>query len=450
MLTHRIYLALAIPLIFSTVTTPLLGAVDTAVVGWLPDPAYIGGVAIASMIFNTMYWLFGFLRVSTSGFTAQADGARDSQAMKLALMRPFLVALLIGCLFILLQWPIKTIFFSIMNPDQAVLAAASDYFMVRIWGAPFVLMNYVILGWMMGRSLIKASFWLQVWMNVSNIILDIVFVKGFSFGIAGVAAATLISEISAFLIGLFIIRKSAGIRLRDIKEPRLFEAAPFLKMMAVNRDLMIRTVCLLAVFNAFTARGASFGTDVLAANAILIQVHYIMAYFFDGFANASSILTGRAVGADDKDMYKKTVSLSIQWSAAAAVLLTAAYFFLREPVIGLFTNLPQVLELADSYSAWLLLFPASGALGLVLYGVFTGASQAAPVRNSIAAALGIYLLIQWAGVPAFENHGLWLAFISFTLARSVFLVFYMPALGRRLFPLERDRDMDKKAFADQT
>ncbi|WP_046175912.1 MATE family efflux transporter [Domibacillus indicus] len=434
---HRTYLALALPLTVSTITTPLLGAVDTAVVGWLPDPSYIGGVAIGTIIFNTMYWLFGFLRVSTSGFTAQARGGGDPLEEKSVFLRSFGLALVIGALFILLQWPIVKLAFAIINPDEAVRSLASDYFGIRIWGAPFALMNYVIIGWLMGMSFIKATLLLQLWMNATNIVLDILFVKVFSFGVPGVAAATLTAEISAFIIGLFMIRKFSGISFQDVKGAGLIKGAPLLKMLAVNRDLMIRTICLLTVFNLFTAKGASFGTEVLAANAILLQIHYIMAYFFDGFANASSILTGKAVGSQDERLFRRTVLLSCQWAGTMALLLTVGYYVFSETIIGLFTNLPEVAQLAEQYSLWILFFPASAAFGLVLYGAFTGASEVAPVRNSIMLALVVYLVVQFVFIPHLQNHGLWLAFISFTIGRSVFLAAYVPSLGRKLFPADR-------------
>lgn len=188
-MTHRTYLSLAIPLIISTITTPLLGAVDTAVVGQLPDPAYIGGVAVGTMIFNTMYWLFGFLRVSTSGFAAQAYGAQDAKQCFLYFVRPFLIALAVGILFILVQWPMKHIALTLIHPDEKVMTFTDEYFSIRIWGAPFTLANYVILGWLMGMSRVKISLFLQVFMNLLNVVLDLLFVNVFHQDVNGVAAA---------------------------------------------------------------------------------------------------------------------------------------------------------------------------------------------------------------------------------------------------------------------
>ncbi len=433
MLNHRSYLALAIPLIVSTMTTPLLGAVDTAVVGQLPNPAYIGAVAVGTMIFNTMYWLFGFLRVSTSGFAAQAHGANHDLQGMLALMRPFLIAIAVGIGFILFQGPIEYAALSLINPASDVRTFASDYFNIRIWGVPFTLLNYVILGWLMGMSMIKVSLLLQVFMNLMNIALDLLFVHVFSWAVSGVAIATLLSEVTASIIGLMIIWKASPVELKFPPLKEVFDMVSLKKMMTVNRDLFIRTICLLTVFNLFTAKGASFGTEVLAANAVLIQIHYMMAYLFDGFANASSILVGKAIGSRDVSLYKKTLKLSCQWAVFSSLLIAGTYYLYSEGMIRLFTRIPAVMDLANTYGAWLILFPLAASFGIILYGVFTGATEAAPVRNSMILALTVYLAIQLTAVPNMNNHGLWLAFIAFSLGRSVFLAMYVPSLTRKLF-----------------
>ncbi|MBO1580178.1 MULTISPECIES: MATE family efflux transporter [Bacillus] len=435
-MNHRFYLTLAIPLIISTITTPLLGAVDTAVVGQLSDPAYIGAVAVGTIIFNTMYWLFGFLRVSTSGFAAQAYGANDDMQGVLALTRPFVAAIVVGIIFILLRHPVEYLFLTLINPESDVRTLTSDYFSIRIWGVPFALMNYVILGWLMGMSKIKISLMIQVSMNLMNIILALLFVNVFSRAVSGVAAATLISEIMAFMIGIIIIWKAVPFTCKQLPLKEIFNLASFKKMMSVNRDLFIRTFCLLTMFNMFTAKGASFGTEVLAANAVLIQIHYIMAYCFDGFANASSIFVGKAIGAKDKQLYKKTLSLSCQWAIFSSCFIAGIYNLLGHNIITLFTSVPSVIELANTYGIWITLFPLSASFGIIIYGVFTGATEAAPIRNSMILALIAYLVAQFIAVPSFQNHGLWFAFIVFSIGRSVFLVMYIPKLNKKLFSVQ--------------
>ncbi|MGX1375218.1 MATE family multidrug resistance protein [Priestia megaterium] len=435
-MNHRTYLTLAIPLTISTMTTPLLGAVDTAVVGQLSAPAYIAGVAVGILIFNTLYWVFGFLRVSTSAFAAQANGASDPDQGVLALSRPFLLALIVGVLFILLQWPIEHTALLVISPDADVSRFAVEYFRIRIWGAPFTLMNYVILGWLMGMAKIRESLCLQILTNVLNMLLAILFVHVFSFDVQGVATATLIAEVTAFILGLFIILKVSPFKWKMPSIQALIDTNSTKRMFNVNKDLFIRTICLLVVINMFTAKGASFGTEFLAANAVLFQIHYIMAYFFDGFANASSILVGKAVGSNDKELFKKTLTLSRQWSIITAVIIASLYALFQKQVIGLFTNLPDVIELSLTYGVWLIIYPFVACFGLVLYGVFTGATEIVPVRNSMIYAMVIYIIIQITATPIWHNHGLWLAFIIYTIGRSGFLVMYTPRLNKKLVELK--------------
>jgi MATE family multidrug resistance protein len=435
-MNHRTYLTLAIPLTISTMTTPLLGAVDTAVVGQLSAPAYIAGVAVGTLIFNTLYWVFGFLRVSTSAFAAQANGASDPDQGVLALSRPFLLALIVGVLFILLQWPIEHTALLVISPDADVSRFAVEYFRIRIWGAPFTLMNYVILGWLMGMAKIRESLCLQILTNVLNMLLAILFVHVFSFDVQGVATATLIAEVTAFILGLFIILKVSPFKWKMPSIQALIDTNSTKRMFNVNKDLFIRTICLLVVINMFTAKGASFGTEFLAANAVLFQIHYIMAYFFDGFANASSILVGKAVGSNDKELFKKTLTLSRQWSIITAVIIASLYALFQKQVVGLFTNLPDVIELSLTYGVWLIIYPFVACFGLVLYGVFTGATEIVPVRNSMIYAMVIYIIIQITATPIWHNHGLWLAFIIYTIGRSGFLVMYTPRLNKKLVELK--------------
>ncbi|WP_206114050.1 MATE family efflux transporter [Bacillus altitudinis] len=436
-MNHRAYLALAIPLTISTMTTPLLGAVDTAVVGQLANPAYIGGVAVGSLIFSTLYWLFGFLRVSTSAFAAQANGAQNEEQGVLAFLRPFLLAIIVGLCFIALQWPIIQSALWIISPDADVRQHAAAYFHIRIWGAPFTLMNYVILGWLMGMAKMKEALSLQILINVMNMILALILVHAFSFAVKGVAAATLISELTAFVLGVWIILKhtSNGYRMPSIQQ--MMDTRAVKKMFHVNKDLFIRTICLLIVINMFTAKGASFGTEQLAANAILFQIHYIMAYLFDGFANASSILVGRSVGANDRALYDKTLTLSRQWAVVMACVIATGYFFFKVPILSLFTNLPQLLDVTLQYADWLVLYPFAACFGLVIYGVFTGATEIAPVRNSMLFAMILFVAVQAAVIPIWHNHGLWFAFIIYTLGRSGFLMMYKSKLDQKLFLHEK-------------
>jgi multidrug resistance protein, MATE family len=430
---HREYLVLAIPLIISGISTPVLGAVDTAVVGRIPDPASIGGVAIGAVIFNTMYWLLGFLRVSTSGFTAQAEGANNQNEMILSFLRPMVLALIFGLFFISLQGPILTIALTLIGGSEAVSTFASTYFSIRIWGAPFILLSYVIIGWLIGMGKVRLALATQIWMNVLNIILDLVFVLKLGMGVKGVAYATLIAEVSAVVLGAGLLYLTNREKLVHIKLSMLLDTEPILKMMKVNRDLFLRTVCLLTMTVIFTSIGASMGEVTLAANAILLQIHYIIAYLFGGFANASSILVGKAIGREDFFLYKRAYTLSAQWGLGSAILLSLSVLIFGDSIIASFTTITEVKAMSEDFLVWMLVFPLFGFWGLQLEGIFSGATEAKSIRDSIGLALIVFFIALWLFVPQYQNHGLWIAFVVFSLSRSFFLSLFIPRLTREKF-----------------
>jgi MATE family multidrug resistance protein len=432
-LSQRQYLILAIPLIISGISTPILGAVDTAVVGRIPDPASIGGVAIGAVIFNTMYWLLGFLRVSTSGFTAQAEGANNQNEMLLSFFRPMIMAIIFGLFFIIFQHPILQVALALLGGSEAVSSFAATYFSIRIWGAPFILLSYVMIGWLIGMGKVRLALATQIMMNLLNIILDIVFVLGLGMGVSGVAYATLISEISAILFGAWLIFHTNRVKMSHLKLQMLIESEPLIKMLKVNRDLFLRTVCLLAMTGIFTAKGASMGELTLAANAILLQIHYIMAYLFGGFANASSIIVGRAIGARNQPLYTRAFFLSAQWGFVAAIVLSIFILFWGESIVALFTTITEVREVAIDLLIWMLIFPFVGFWGLQLDGIFSGATEAKSIRDSMILALIVFVLAIWLFVPIYHNHGIWLAFVLFSFARSIFLSLFVPKLTRTRF-----------------
>lgn len=430
---HRAYLALSIPLIISGMSTPILGAVDTAVVGRIPDTAAIGGVAIGAVIFNTIYWLLGFLRVSTSGFTAQAEGANNQNEMLLSLLRPTILAILFGALFIIFQQPILQIALTLIGGSEAVSTNAATYFSIRIWGAPFLLLSYVIIGWLIGMGKVRLALFIQIGMNVINILLDFLFVFGLGLGVAGVGYASLIAEASTILFGCIFIYRTNAKKIRKITRKMILQKEPLLQMLKVNRDLFLRTVCLLVMTGLFTSSGASMGEVTLAANAILLQIHYMMAYLFGGFANASSILVGRAVGTRNHFLFKRAFSLSLQWGLLSSVLLFVLTYFFGDYIVVLFTNIPEIKAMTTELLIWMLIFPFVGFLGLLLEGIFSGATEVKPVRDSIFLALLFYVIALWILIPIYQNNGLWMAFLLFSLGRSIFLLRYVPKLTRTKF-----------------
>ena len=329
---------LAGPIILSNLSTPLLGAVDTAVVGRLPDPAYIGGVAIGAVIFSFVFWAFGFLRMGTTGFTAQAFGAGDHAELRAALLRPLLLAVALGMLLILLQLPIALVAFRVLDASAAVEGFAADYYAIRIWSAPAAFINYALLGWLLGTRRAGAALALQVGLNGLNILLDVLFVIGFGWGIEGVAWATLLSEVlTAAVGGLLVLRLVDRIpgtwdwqnTLRTGRLAALFK---------VNFDIFVRTLLLIISFSYFTAKSATFGDVTLAANAILMHFFSIMSYGLDGFAHAVEILAGNALGAGRRDAFRKAVVTSALWSLATAFIFTALYATAGPQIVGLFTD----------------------------------------------------------------------------------------------------------------
>jgi MATE family multidrug resistance protein len=431
-ITTKQYLFLVIPITLSAVTTPLLGAVDTAVVGRMPDPTYIGGVAIGTLIFNTIYWLLGFLKVGTSGFTAQASGMKQPQELIAAFVRPALLAVSFGLLFIILQIPIEKSAFLLIETTPSVKQLASDYFSIRIWGAPFALLNYCVLGWLIGSARVKLSLALQLYMNISNIFLSVFLVLGLNLGVKGVAFATLFAEVSTVIIGLFVLNKLAIFSFKNWRTNAFLQKEKFVSMLKMNRDLFIRTLCLLSMLGFFTAKGSELGVEILAANAILIQIHYLLAYMYDGLAGANSILTGRALGQSNYELFKRTKALSFIWGLGLSVVMVILLFVFKEPFLALFTTIDSVKDLALTYYFWILLYPLVTFWGLLLYGMFTGATEGAPIRNSMIVSLILFFAVYALTFPSWQNHGLWLAFIVFSFGRTIFLWAYISRLHTKI------------------
>ncbi|GLR02962.1 MATE family efflux transporter [Vibrio hyugaensis] len=420
-LTHKDYFKIAFPFIVSTVTQPLLGAVDTAVIGKLGVAEMIGGVAIGTVIMNTLYWLFGFFRVSTTGQSAIALGKNSPEDQASSLFRPFVLSLCLGLIFIALQSVIWMGAELIISPDAVVAENAKIYFDIMIFGAPFVLLNYTVIGWLMGQAKAKETLFTQVFGNVLNIVLDIVFVLYFDMGIAGVAVATLIAQISTFVIGAVLVLKTCRFPLFDYIQTAKMTRKDLKVIASSNMDLLLRTVSLLVFFNMMARVGSQLGSDVLAANAILMQVTFIVSYMFDGVANASSVFAGKAVGQKNPTLLDNVIKLNTQWTAAFVVVLTLLLVLFKHQVVTLFTTLPNLVELYLDMSPWLLAFPLVAGFGLTFYGIFTGTGTTRPVRNSTFLTMVLFLVTQFIAVQYWGNHGLWLAFTLFYVGRFVFL-----------------------------
>lgn len=423
---------LAGPIILANVSTPLLGAVDTAVMGHLPDPAYIGGVAIGAVIFDFLFWGFGFLQMSTSGFTAQAFGAGDRAELRAILYRALVLALVLGGLLVLLQQPIGLLAFALLDASPEVEALAGAYYAIRIWSAPFVLVNYVLLGWILGRQRAGLILLLQLLLNGANIALDLLFVLGLGWGIEGVALATLIAQAGGVLLALVFARRLLGRAWRPQGRARIFARGRLIALLHVNANIMIRTLCLIAGFAYFTARGAEMGNLILAANAVLMQFQFVSAYAMDGFAHAVEVLAGNALGRRSRHAFRQTVKVSTLWALVFALLSALLFWLAGAWIIALFSDLAAVRSTAAAYLPWMIVSPLISVWSFQLDGIFIGTTRSVEMRNAMIVSLAAFLFASWLLIPAFGNHGLWLALMVFMAARAVTLGAFYPRIERSL------------------
>jgi len=417
-------------------STPLLGLVDTAVIGRLGEAHLLGAIAIGAVIFDFLFWGFGFLRMGTAGLTAQALGAGHGGEQRAILARALLLAAGLGLLLVLLQVPTAYLAFRLLGPSQAVEAAARDYFAVRIWAAPFALANYALLGWFIGLGKAGTGLALQVFLNVCNMALNVWFVMGLELGVVGSALGTLVAEAVTVAAGLGLAGRSLGWRA-GVGWSRILDKAQLLRMASVNRDIMIRTLALIGAFGFFMAQGARAGDITLAANAVLYNLFLFAGFFLDGFATAAEQLGGRAVGARDGPGFRRSVHLSIGWGYGLAALLSLTFWAAGPSIIDLLTTSAEVREGARAHVAWAALTPLAGVLAFGFDGVYIGATWTAAMRNMMVLSLCAYLAAWSMLAPLFGNHGLWAAFNAFLLARGLLLLWRYPAEFRRTFPETR-------------
>jgi len=419
----------------ANLTTPLLGIVATIAIGRLGDATLLGGVAMASVIFDCLFWLFAFLRMSTVAFTAQALGASEGKELRALLVRGFIVAALIGAGLIVLQIPLATALFGAMGGSEGVTRAARTYFTIRIWSAPLVLANYVVLGWLIGQARAALALSVQIAINLINMAVTVLLVLVFDAGIAGAAIAAIIAEAVGVVAGVLISRYLA----RGLAVPRaaLFDRAKLMRMMLVNRDIMIRTASLIAVWLFFTAQGARAGDVTLAANAVLNNFLLISAFFLDGLANAAEQLCGRAYGAGDRTGFSRATRLVILWGFAFALAVTAVFALLGPALIDIMTASAQVRLSARDYLWLVVLAPILGVFAFAYDGIFIGATWARDMRNLMMLSLLIFLAA-WLALRSFGNTGLWVALLVHYAARGGLQALRYPALLKASFA-DRDR-----------
>ena len=428
-LTHRRVLTIALPIMVSNITVPLLGLVDTGVVGQMGQAAPIGAVGLGAVVLSAVYWIFGFLRMGTTGLTAQAVGAGDRGEVAALLTRALMIGFAGGLLLIALQMPIISAALGLAEGSDQVEGLARQYLGIRIWSAPAAIALFGINGWLIARERTGAMLLLQVWMNGLNILLDLVFVLQLGWGVGGVAWATFIAEWSGLGFGLWLCR--GAFRVPDWRDwERVFDRARLVHMAMVNSDIMIRSVLLTGGFAAFMFIGARFGDVALAANQILIQFLEITAFALDGFALAAEALVGQAMGARSRVRLRRSAIMTSLWGVLICAGLMLGFALTGGWIIDIMTTAPEVREAARVYLFWMVLAPVLGAPSWMLDGIFIGATRSRDMRNMMILSFAGYVLALVLLVPRFENHGLWAAMMVFFILRGVTLGARYPALER--------------------
>jgi MATE family multidrug resistance protein len=429
--TNGSVFAIAGPAMLANVTTPLLGVVATAAIGRLGDSAVLGGVAMAALVFDCIFWLFGFLRMGTVALTAQALGAGDAGERSAVLARALITSAVIGLALIALQVPMAALIFGSMGGSNTVRTAAEHYFFIRLWSAPFALGNYVMLGWLVGLARPLLALAVQIIINIINMALTLILVLELDWGITGAALAAVIAETAGLVIGLAMAWRVLNGRF-NLGQARLFDRDRLMRMLAINRDIMIRTAALIAAYLFFTAQGARAGDVALAANAVLHNFTLVGAFFLDGLANAAEQLCGRAYGGRDRNAFGRAVKLIVIWGFAFGTGATALFFLFGSPFIELMTANADVQRVAHQYMWLAALTPVCGVMAFCFDGVYIGATWARDMRNLMAASFVIYLAV-WGATLPLGNAGLWLAMLSFFVARGILQAARYPALVRRPF-----------------
>ncbi|WP_394425405.1 MATE family efflux transporter [Vreelandella stevensii] len=415
--------ALAWPIILSNITVPLLGLVDTAVVGHLPDPRYLAGVTLGATLFSFLYWGFGFLRMGTTGLVAQAMGRDAPSDVRNLLGQSLIIAVGIGVLLILLGSPLISLGLWLLDGSAEATPLAREYAEIRLWSAPAVLANYAILGWFLGQQNSRVTLMILLLTNGVNILLDVWFVVGLGMTSNGVALASVLADYSALAFGGYLVMRQLGLLEGHFQRQRLLAWNAYAALFNVNANLFVRTLGLLFTMAFFTAQGARQGDTVLAANAVLLQFIMLTSYALDGFAHAAESLVGRAYGRRDWPAFAATVRATARfsfWTAGAAALLFALG---GNQLIALLTGLEEVRAVAAVYLPWMVLMPLIAVWSYLLDGVFIGTTAVSQMRNSIFAGLAVYLPCWWWLQDA-GNHGLWLALTLFTVTRSLVLILY--------------------------
>lgn len=419
--TDRQILHIALPSIVSNITVPLLGLIDVSIVGHLGAASYIGAIAVGGMLFNMIYWLFGFLRMGTGGLTAQAYGRHDLQEVTRILLRSLSISLWLALALLLLQYPIRNIAFMCMDTSEEVRQLATLYFHICIWGAPATLGLYGFTGWYIGMQNSRFPMFIAITQNIVNIAASLFFVFVLKMKVEGVALGTLVAQYAG--LGMACLLWLAYYRpLRKyLLQKALFDRTEMKRFFQVNRDIFIRTLCLIAVTVFFTSTGAAYGDVVLAVNALLMQLFTLFSYFMDGFAYAGEALTGKYIGAKDDQSLRLTIRHLFKWGIALSLLFTLLYGAGGKSFLGLLTNDTSVISASEEYIYWVLAIPLAGFSAFLLDGICIGATATHLMLRSMLVASASFFLLYYGLHDTLGNHALWMAFIVYLSLRGVVL-----------------------------
>jgi MATE family multidrug resistance protein len=410
---------IAAPMILSNVSVPLLGMVDTGVTGHLDSPVYLGAVAIGAMIFSFLFTGVNFLRMGTTGITAQSFGADDNDGLRISLGQALVVALLIAFVVVALQGPLSTLAMHLLGPDPETRAYAIEYFSIRIWSAPGTLANYALIGWFIGLQNARIPLLIFLTINLTNIVLDLVFVLVFGMKVDGVALASVFAEYSGLLVGggfaLSALRKRAG----HWPIARLINVSAYKAFFSVNANLFIRTMALMFTLAFVTAQGARLGGLILAANAVLMNFQNLTSFGLDGLAHAAEAMVGKAIGQERRDALEEAVRLTLKWSLIFSLGFTVAYLVAGQFIIGILTDLPDVRAAAVRYLPWMIASPLVSVWCFLYDGVYVGATRAKEMRNIMVFSTLFIFLPAWYFLQPLGNDGLWLAFLLFMASRGI-------------------------------
>jgi MATE family multidrug resistance protein len=419
------------PIIFANISVPLLGAVDTAVVGHLPQPHYIGAVAIGAMLFTYIYHLFNCLRMGTTGPTAQARGAGDYAEVRALIARALLLAGAIGGTLIILQLPVLALAFWLIDASPQVERYAREYFLIRVWSMPAVLAGYAIIGWYYGLRDARTPLIVQVVANALNIGLDFLFVFGFGWGVAGVAVASLVASYAGLLLGLWCVWRTLR-TLPGSGHARLLDRTALVRLVSINRDLVLRTFCVVSVLGLFMAKSAELGDVTLAANQVLHNFLVFTSFGLDAFAHAAEAILGEAVGRRDRAAFQRSMRVVFFWAALVGALNLVIYAVAGPGIIALLTGIPEVRAAAMDFLLWPVLMPLLSVWAYTYDGVYLAATRTTAMRNTVILSFVAYVVLLYTLVPVYGNIGLWIALVAFLGVRGILLHLLYPALLRSI------------------